>query len=141
MPEKFPVDLSANATPIEGFHDCHIRGIRWNAEAFGFILSIGYILEWRLADNGHYRFLVAPADFVFENADGISVTLLWERTRLDADIDSVSIIGSRKAPNGMMENHYEIALHNPDGVIRLWATGYKVVLTGPAVDAKTPGAF
>ncbi len=135
--------MSEEQAPCESFHDSHVRALTWDSEKYQFIIRIGYILEWIVpAMSGHgYRFRVAPADLIFDNADEVSIILEWSRSILDAEIESVKVLEQRKTPNGSIQFLYQIIFGNPDGSIKLWSTGYSVGLRAEAVETTSPGKW
>jgi hypothetical protein len=140
---KYRQILSQREVPLAGFHDCHVRGLSWNVEYFSFALQIGYIMKWIKPSfaGGSYKFLVCPAELIFENADGVCVSLNWTDSILDAEIEAIKVVEQRTTSNGAVQYLFETAFSNPDGNLRLWATGYSVGLLGDAVETTVPGKW
>lgn len=67
------------------WHDCHVWGLEiragdssqgdWTCEL---VLHLDYICEWQCGTNRHYRFWVAPARLVFQNAEDLLIAIDWK---------------------------------------------------------------
>jgi hypothetical protein len=127
--------LSEAEATLESFHDCHVHGLRWRGEQFAFYVDLQYILEWiqPTETTSTYQFRIAEGRLAFANADDVDISIVWKRAMLDAQIESINIIGTRATPNGTQQRQFEIAFSEPDAVITLWSTGYEVQLTDEPV--------
>lgn len=130
--------LAEHEAPLESFHDCHVHGLHWMRDRFLFVVDIQYILEWIApnADVSGYKFSICEARLVFRDADGVKVSLDWSKGALDSQIAEIHLLDSRKAPNGSVENHYEIEFSDPDGSIKVWSAGYEVALLSEPVSSR-----
>jgi hypothetical protein len=132
--------LNESEAPPDTFHDCHIHGVRWNRDRFTLSLYMQYIIEWIYPTNTHsaFQFLLCEARLIFSSVSELIVTMDWSGSALDCEIGSLCILNSRKTPNGETERHFEIDFADPDGIMSLWSTGYKINLLGEPVIASAP---
>jgi len=122
--------LSAEAAPLDSFHDCYVHGLRWSQRQFLFAVDLDYIVEWILPSEAlaAYRFRVSSGSLVFADASGVKANLDWSGAGLEAQISSLWLDGERTTPNGSKQHRYVIDFSDVDGSISLWATAYEVLL-------------
>jgi hypothetical protein len=131
--------LDEQQAPPASFHDCHVVAIGWQRDAFRFCLELDYILAWiepaRPGDG--YRFRLCEARLELENANDPRVMLDWSAAALDLEISSMAITDQRATPYGAIERCFTIEC-GAQGVITVWATGYRLVLLGEPFESLTP---
>lgn len=127
--------LSEADAGLESFHDCHVHGLRWRRDQFAFNVDLQYIVKWVAPNDGssRYQFMIAEARLAFENADDVMISMEWSRAALDAQIDTIRVNDTRKTPNERQQRQFEIQFNEPDALIRLWSTGYRLQLLHEAV--------
>ena len=111
-----------------GWHDAQIYAFAFLSENFEFVLDIDYILRWvhPAPDEECFKFWVAPATLVFENAYNIKFALETENgigiETQDIHRQNPKILEAGELA-GTSEWHWVIEAQK--GEISLDATGYK----------------
>lgn len=119
-----------------GFHDCHVHAIRWASSTCSLILDLDYILSW-IDTDGHYRFLVAPAELTFAYASDVKVSLDWTKMAMECQIQDISRVDCRVSPNGSEVYRWQIDFSTPDGSIELWSSDFRMELQGSPTLSET----
>jgi hypothetical protein len=127
--------LSEDEAIPSSFHDSHVSGFSWRREAFTFAMDLQYIVEWISPDaqSPDYRFRIARGRVVFADVDALRISMDWSNGALDAQIAMFTNGAARTVPSGKSQRQFTIEFSDPDGVVCLWSTGYRVELQGAPV--------
>jgi len=118
------------------WHDNRIHAMMFGAREYELAFDIDHILEWRgpQEEEGHYRFLVAPATLVFKHVRELRMDVY----AIEVFIDDISrevyfSPGTEDGPAKLTE--YEWTIRTPDGDIRFHATGFELKLRQDPVES------
>ena len=67
------------------FHDCTVRGLRWDVTMPTLYVDLDFIVEWIRVEE-RFHFLVAPAELRFAWAKQVAIEfeISWESVQLDS---------------------------------------------------------
>ena len=101
------------------WHDCHVHGLAIRGKGNGcadLILDLDYLTEWSHAEDGSFRFRVAPATLVFADVFGLVMHVDYTGFAVEPfAIDAIARDLTVAVP-GLREFAYRITIH-PSGAI------------------------
>ena len=112
-----------------GWHDATIHAVAHLPETWEFAVDLDYIVEWIAprAEDGHYRFWIAPATLIFENAREIQIDLTPTDEISVQELKREGPFASRKGFVGP-SSQWRWVLDCNQGEITLSATGFRQIL-------------
>jgi len=107
------------------FHDVHVWSMVPRAEAFEYLLDLDYIFAWvhPKAGETHFKFWVAPATMVFENAYDIALHI--DSSQGVIEIADLYTENPGPTRNGVLTEH-TYRFECQEGQISVRATGFKL---------------
>lgn len=112
---------------LMGWHDATLWSMATNPDAYEFLIDLDYIFKWVSPAIGetYYKFWVAPATMIFENASAIQIDI-------ESDLGAIEVADlhrgeSTLTPNGKFrERAYQFECQ--EGEVKLLATGFKMIV-------------
>ncbi len=111
-----------------GWHDCVIHALAFRPERYELLLDLDYMFEWvkPRQDETHYRFWIAPAVLVFENAHSIRFDVDTSGGLQIMSVKRASVRRPKNADYIVREEEWEWEIDLLEGQIALWSVGYKL---------------
>lgn len=115
-----------------GWHDATLWSMLADPYSFEVLVDIDYIFEWVRPAEGeaHFKFWVAPATMVFENAADLKINI--ESSQGSIEIANLHRQTIGPTPNGRLEQS-AYRFECQEGEIALRATGFKLYVRQPPV--------
>jgi len=119
------------------WHDNHVYGLKLFAGEHGagqLMLDLDHILEWRKADAGTFRFLIAPAILAFKGVSDLKIDLDYKVAGAALTPFSIqAITRTLEERERYLAKLWNISVNWPEGEISFEATGFEQRLTGEAI--------
>lgn len=108
-----------------GWHDCIIWAMMTDADRVEYLVDLDYIFKWNDPEENEigFSFWVAPVTMVFENMHQVKLDI--ESSQGTIEIADLYISESRITWN-KSTNEYNYNFECQEGLISLWATGFKM---------------
>jgi hypothetical protein len=110
-----------------GWHDTTLWSTAANPDAYEFLIDLDYIFKWvdPAVGETYYKFWVAPATMIFENANAVQFDI-------ESNLGAIEVADLHRGepmptPNGKLtERTYQFECQ--EGEIKLLATGFKMIV-------------